>query len=144
MGFEGCGVGAVMVTLDRGGIHEVEFDEPDPTFADECPVSVPHILLGSGMGCVQRVKHIRLLVPDVANRDRISLGIVHQPVLVVLVDPSPARHLKRRRPYAECQPLSDKVMPDKPQTIRKLRCIRSCIFPAGVLITFINLEISIT
>ena len=30
LGFEGCGVGAVTVTLDRGGIHEVEFDEPDP------------------------------------------------------------------------------------------------------------------
>ena len=62
--FEGCGVGAVMVALDRGGIHEVEFDEADSPFADNFPVSFPHIRLGSGMGCVQRIKHIRLLVPD--------------------------------------------------------------------------------
>src|SRR5579863_3561755 len=47
LGFKRRGVGAVMVTLDRGGIHEVEFDEPDAPFAGERPVSVPHILLGS-------------------------------------------------------------------------------------------------
>src|SRR5580658_10862423 len=71
--FESCGVWAVAVTLDRGGIHEVEFDESDAPFADECPIGLTHILLGSGMGCVQRVKHIRLLVPDLANRDRLAL-----------------------------------------------------------------------
>src|SRR5580658_11360700 len=75
LGFESCGIGAVIVPLDRGRIHEVEFDESDPPFADKFPVSVTHISLGFGMSCVQRVKHIRLLVPDQTDGDRIALRV---------------------------------------------------------------------
>ena len=80
--FEGSGVWPVVETFDGRGIHEVEFDEPDSPFAHQRFVGLAEIVLRSRMGGVQGIKQICLLVPDIANGNGFTFGVVNQPVLV--------------------------------------------------------------
>src|ERR1700756_3020380 len=90
---------------------------------------------------IQRVDHIRFLIPDLATRNRLALGLVDQPILVLLVDPRPARHLEGCGPYAEGQAISDDAVCDEPHAIRELCGIGCGVLSTGVLIALINLEI---
>ena len=93
---------------------------------------------------IKRVKRVNTLPPHILERNRFAVGIVDQPILVMFVNPRPAAYLKRRRPQANGEAISQNVMSHKPHTVRELRRVGGNILSASVLIAFIDLEKVVT
>ena len=85
-GFEGRGMGTIVIALNGRRVHKVELDVTNAPLARQHSVGLAEVPLGSRVGGIQRVEWINVLV-DIGDPDGPSLGIVHQPVLVVLVNP---------------------------------------------------------
>src|ERR1019366_562862 len=66
--------------------------------------------------------------------------IVHQPILVMLIDPGSVRHLERSSPNAQDQAICRDAATDETDPIRELHRIARRKFAARVLVAIINLE----
>ena len=140
LGLQRRRVGPVMEALDRAVIHEIHFDQPHAPIASQDSVGLAQILLRAGVGGVERKDRVRRTPPHEPNLDGFALRIVHQPILVVLVDPGAGRHFKRRGPDAEGQPLLANLVSHVAHAVGELRGVGGRIFTARVLVSLINEE----
>src|ERR1039458_5159756 len=144
LSFECGGIWAVVVAFNGRGVHEVQLDETNSPFPNQRLVGLAQVFLRPRMCRIERIKRVRVLPPHIPQGNRLALGIVDQPILVMFVSPGAVRYLERRRPETNGQAISQNPMSDKAHAVRELRCVGGDVLSARILIAFIDLEIVVT
>ena len=142
LGLESGRVRPVVYAFNSRGIHEVHLDKADPPFVHQRAVGSAQILLGPGIGGIQRIKLIKLSA-QLTQVNRLSIRRVNQPVPMMLVNPGALGNLERSYPNAEDQPQVVDLMSNVLHAERKRPSVRGDILSARVFIAFVHLEVPV-
>src|SRR5581483_808181 len=130
----------IAIGFDGGVIHEIQLEIASAPFATELLESAAELILRAGIGGVEDVERVFAGFYK-SDLNRFAVGVMKQPVLVVLVNPGFGTDAEWRYPHAELEAQAAQTVAERVETIGPARSVGGHEFTIVVGIAFVDVEV---